>query len=82
MPTLTAKPQLTAIEAAVAVGIAKARTYSEISGDLELCFETVRSIVGRLRDKTGCRRKPELAVWASQNLAWLSGVAAKLKKAK
>lgn len=73
-------PQLTLREAQIAIGIADGKTYPEIGIDLKLGYETVRSYVNRLRAKTLRRRKPELAIWASQERSWLVQYVAELEQ--
>jgi len=64
-------PELTLREVQIAIGIAEGKTYPEIGDALGLGYETVRSYVNRLREKTCRRRKAELAIWASQERSWL-----------
>jgi DNA-binding CsgD family transcriptional regulator len=40
--------------------LARGRTDREIAGELYISVATVRSHLDRIRDKTGCRRRPEL----------------------
>ena len=41
-------------------------TYSEIAIKLEIGYETVRTYVNRLKDKTGKRSRGDLAKWFSR----------------
>lgn len=76
----TNRPELTLREVQIALGIAEGKTYPEIGRTLKLGYETVRSYVNRLREKTCRRRKAELAIWASQERVWLQSQSDKLTK--
>jgi DNA-binding CsgD family transcriptional regulator len=65
--------QLTCREVEVALGVAKGMTCYEIAESLDLCYESIRALMKRLRDKTGIRRKPQLSVWATKNYKKLQG---------
>jgi DNA-binding CsgD family transcriptional regulator/quercetin dioxygenase-like cupin family protein len=51
---------LTAAEAAVALALAADRTLKEIASERRCSVNTVRTLIGRVFDKTGCRRQSEL----------------------
>lgn len=65
------RPTLTQREIQVALGVADGKTCDEIAKDLRLGFETVRSHMAGLRDKTELRRKVQLAMWAMTHRDWL-----------
>jgi DNA-binding CsgD family transcriptional regulator len=65
------QPELTSKEARVAMCVAEGKTCPEISRLLKLSNESVRSLMKRLREKTGYRRKPSLAIWANLHQGWL-----------
>lgn len=54
-------------EAQIMLLIMEGHSYPEAAGVLRLSAETVRSHVRHIRDKLNIRRKPELAVWATQH---------------
>lgn len=66
------EPELTRREAQVALGVADGRTCIEMGRHLRLSHESVRSLMKRLRKKTGLHRKPQMAVWADNKRAWLT----------
>lgn len=70
---LLIRPELSRREAEVAICVGEGSTDPEIGIRLSLGYETVRGYVKRLRDKTGLRRKSQLAVWACNNRDWLAG---------
>lgn len=70
-PAFIDKPSLTLRELQVAIGISDGMIYEEIGTRLQLSVETVRAYVKGLRDKTGRRRKTQLAIWSSQHRQWL-----------
>jgi hypothetical protein len=45
---------------------------------LKLSHESVRSLMKRLRTKTGLHRKPQMAVWANEKREWLKARLAEL----
>ena len=47
--------------------VADGLTDDEISGELHISPRTVQAHLARVRDKTGVRRRSELARWATQN---------------
>ena len=61
------KPRLTRRETEVAVHTGAGLTCPEIGEVLGISTETVRSHMTRIRDKTGIRRKAQLAQWADTN---------------
>ncbi len=71
-PYAKVRPELTALEVSVALLVADGLTNGEVGLKLKVGVETVRDYVDRLRDKTGYRRKPVLAIWAHVNRSWLS----------
>ena len=71
MITMTEKPELSYKEIVVAMRLPVGSTCIEMSIELDIPTETIRSILKRLRDKTGYRRKSLLTAWADRNQRWL-----------
>jgi DNA-binding CsgD family transcriptional regulator len=53
-------PSLSAREREILALVASGATDEAIAAQLYISIATVRSHLGRIRDKTGCRRRPEL----------------------
>ena len=54
------RPLLSEREREILTLVGAGRTDREIAGELYISVATVRSHLDRIRDKTGCRRRPEL----------------------
>ena len=52
--------QLTARERELVTLVAQGRTDAQIAAQLSVSVRTVSSRLGRIRDKTGCRRRADL----------------------
>lgn len=65
------RPKLTPREIDVAIGLAGGASYADTARGLKLGLENLRMYVERLRDKTGYRLQPQLAIWAVSQLSWL-----------
>ncbi len=52
--------------------LAEGQTDQQIATTLSISLRTVRSYLDRIRDKTGCRRRPELT-WLAVELGLLAG---------
>lgn len=59
-----ATQELTEKEMAVVHLIAQGLTYAEIAFSLQLCFETIKGRVARIRAKLGLKSKTQIALWA------------------
>jgi DNA-binding CsgD family transcriptional regulator len=57
---LTAKPALSGREKEILALLCRGSTDQQIAEALVISLATVRSHLDRIRDKTGCRRRPEL----------------------
>lgn len=67
------RPDLSPLEARVAAMIAGGEFgYREIARRLGMHYETLRSVLVRIRRKTGRPTKAELAVWATRHARWLA----------
>jgi two-component system NarL family response regulator len=62
-----AAPLLTARERELLRLIAQGRTDKEIAAELYISARTVQNHLGRIRDKTGMRRRSQLARWAGEH---------------
>ena len=67
-------------ELQVAMAISDGQTVAEMADALAIHFETARFHIRKLRDKTGLRRKPQLAVWAVEHRLRLASRLRKLTK--
>lgn len=58
---------LTARERLVAAKIAAGKTNTDIAFDLKVSYETIKSVVKRIRSKIGVGSRTEIATWAGRN---------------
>src|SRR4051794_39791076 len=66
-PVTRSSSVLSARECQVLTLVADGMTDDEISGQLHISPRTVQAHLARVRDKTGVRRRSELARWAAEN---------------
>jgi DNA-binding CsgD family transcriptional regulator len=64
LPAAEAAVELSAREQEVLALVARGETDEQIANSLFISVATVRSHLDRIRDKTGCRRRPELTRFA------------------
>lgn len=67
--------QLSPRECAVVQRLVEGRTYQQISQDLGISRETVKTHLKRIRKKLGLQTRTQIAVWGARNPRRLKGAA-------
>jgi DNA-binding NarL/FixJ family response regulator len=67
VPARTAHTDLTKRELRVVRLVANGKTNTDIAFELEVSYETIKSVIKRIRSKIGAGSRTEVATWAGKN---------------